>query len=72
MYWIPRIHKNPTGTRFIIASRKQISKSISTVFMLVYSQIEYFHKNVKFLSNHYKFWVLQNSESTILNSEPTK
>ena len=41
MYWIPKIHKSPTGARFIIASKicstKQISKSVSNVFKLVYS-----------------------------------
>ena len=52
MYWIPKMHKNQTGARFIIASetcsRKQISKSASNVFKLAYSQIEHFHKNAKF------------------------
>ena len=35
MYWIPKMHKNPTDSRFIIASKicstKQISKSVSNV-----------------------------------------
>ena len=38
MYWIPKMHKNQTGARFIIASEtcstKQISKSASNVFKL--------------------------------------
>lgn len=43
MYWIPKIHKNPTGARFIIASKisptKQISESSSKAFKLIYSKI---------------------------------
>ena len=62
MYWIPQMHKNPTGARFIIASKicftKQFSKFVSNIFKLVYYQIENFHKNAKFLSNYNKFWVL--------------
>ena len=61
IYWIPKMHKNPTGARFIIASKicsaKQTPKSVSNVFELIYSQIENFQKNAKFLSNCNKFWV---------------
>ena len=36
MYWIPKMHKDPPGARFIIASKqcstKKISKSVSSVF----------------------------------------
>ena len=69
MYWIPKMDKNPTGAHFIIASKicttKQITKSFSNVFKLVYSQVENFHKNAKFLSNYNKFWVLKNSDPII-------
>ena len=40
MCWIPKMHKNPTGARsitaFKICSTKQILKSVSHVFKLVY------------------------------------
>ena len=53
MYWIPKMHKNPVGTSFITASKigstKQISKSVSNIFKLVYSQVKNLHKNAKFL-----------------------
>ena len=58
MYWTPKMHKNLTGARFIIASKicstKQISKSVSNIFKLIYSQIEDVHKDAKFLSNYKK------------------
>jgi len=69
MYWIPKKHKQPTGKRYIIASKqcstKQISTAVANVFKLVYSQVEKFHKNAKFLSNYNKFWVLQNSNPVL-------
>ena len=69
MYWIPKKHKQPSGARFIIASKhcstKGISKAVSDVFKLIYRQTENFHKNSKFLSNYNLFWVLQNANPII-------
>ena len=69
MYWIPKMHKDPPGARFIIASKqcstKKISKSVSSAFKLMYNQIENFHKKAKFLSNYNKFWVLQNPDPVL-------
>ena len=69
MYWTPKIHKNPSSCRFIIASKqcstKPISKTVSSVFKLIFNQVEKFHKNAKFFSNYNKFWILQNSEPII-------
>ena len=71
MYWLPKLHKKPTKARFIIASKhcstKPLSKAISSVFKLIYQQVESFHKNAKFLSNYNKFWVLQNIDPVINN-----
>ena len=66
MYWIPKMHKNPSAARFIIASKlcstKQISKAVSNAFKLIFHQIENYHKKAKFLKNYNKFWVLENTE----------
>ena len=63
-YWIPKMHKNPTGTRFIIVSEicstEQFFKSVFNVFKLL-SQIE----NATFLPNYNKFWILQNADPII-------
>jgi hypothetical protein len=52
MYWTPKMHKNPIGSRFIIASKncstKPLSKIISSAFKLIYRQVEAFHTNSKF------------------------
>ena len=69
MYWIRKIHKNPTGVRFIVAfkicSTKHISASLSNVFKFIYSQIENVYKNANLLVNYNKFWILQNSNPII-------
>ena len=71
MYWITKLHKNPVGPRFIKASKncstKPLSKAVSNVFKLMYSQIENFHCKSKFLSNYNKFRVLQNIDCVIEN-----
>ena len=39
-YWLPKMHKTPTGTRFIIASKqctvKDLSKKVTSAFKLIY------------------------------------
>ena len=72
MYQNPKLHRNPVDSRFIIASKnystKPFSKAFSNVFKLIYSQIENFHRKSKFLANYSKFWVLQNVDPIIENT----
>ena len=41
MYWIPKLHKNPVGSRFLITSKncltKPLSKEVFNVFKRIYS-----------------------------------
>ena len=71
IYWIPRLHKNPVGSRFILASKNCSTKPLSTavfnIFKLLYSQIEHFYDKSKFLSNYNKFWEIQNADPAIEN-----
>ena len=71
MYWIPKLHKNPVGFRFIISSKNCLTKSlyraVSNVFKLIHSQIENFHRKSKFLSNYNKCWELQDVYPAIEN-----
>ena len=73
MYWTPKMHKDPIGKRFIVASKtcsnKILSKNISKIFKLIYNQIENFHKGAKFMSNYNLFWVLNNIEPVINHLE---
>ena len=52
MYWIPKMHKNPVGARFIVASKtcstKLLTEIISNVFKMIYKHVENFHKKSYF------------------------
>ena len=69
MYWIPKMHKNPTKHRFIVASNscstKQLSTAVSNTFKLIHRQTENFHRYSKFDANYNKFWVIQNTDPVL-------
>ena len=56
MYWIPKMLKNPTKHRFIVASNscstKQLSTAVSNTFKLIHRQTENFHRYSKFDANY--------------------
>ena len=65
IYWMPKMHKNPSGARFIVASSKcstkPLSKNISYIFKLIFDQVQNFHLKTKFYANINCFWVVKNS-----------
>ena len=69
MYWIPKMHKNPTKHRFTVASKscstKQLSTAVSNTFKLIHRQTENFHRYSKFDANYNKFWVIQNTDPVL-------
>ena len=69
IYWLPKMYKNPTKFRFIIAAPKcaikPLSKSIISIFKLFYSQIETYNKKSHFYSGVKTFWIVQNNEPVI-------
>ena len=64
IYWMPKMHKNPSGARFIVASSKcstkPLSKTVSYIFKLIYEQVQNFHLKSKFYTNINYFWVVKN------------
>ena len=48
IYWLPKMHKIPSGPRFITVGKKrinkQLSKHVTSAFKLCYSQIDGYHK----------------------------
>ena len=64
IYWLPKMHKIPSGARFIIAGKKctnkQLSKHVTSAFKLCYSQIDSYHKK-NYFSGAKTFWVIQNN-----------
>ena len=69
MYWMPKLHKSPSGKRFIVASStcstKPLSKAVSNVFNLIFKQIRNFHRKSKFYSRYNKFWIVDNTQPVI-------
>ena len=65
MHWIPKMHKDPIGCRFIIASKdcstKPLTQAVSKVFKMIFNTVESFHNKSLFYSRINKFWVVQNS-----------
>ena len=65
IYWIPKMHKTPIGSRFIVASSKcstkPLSKAVSKAFKLIFEQVKNFHDKSTFYSNYKKFWAVNNS-----------
>ena len=65
MYWIPKMHKNPTCFRCIIAfavcSIKPLSKDMTSIFKLFYKKVERYHAEGKVLSGIKTFWTIQSN-----------
>ena len=65
MYWLPKMHKTPIGTRFIVASKnysiKPLSDTISKIFRMIFNTVQSLHNKRLFYSSCKKFWVVQNS-----------
>ena len=53
IYWLPKMHKIPSGARFIISGKKcinkQLSKHVTSGFKLRYSQMDAYYKKPLFL-----------------------
>ena len=66
IYWLPKLHKNPVGFRFIIASKqctiKRLSKHISAAFSLFQKQISAYHAKTHFYSGIKTYWIVQNRD----------
>ena len=65
IYWIPKMHKNPVGSRFIAGSKycsiKPISKLFSKALKLILNHLKLYSKTVFERSNLNYFWILENS-----------
>ena len=63
IYWLPKMHKTPTGGRFIIVSNycstKPLSDTTSKLFKVFLNTVESFHTQRFIHSGCEKFWVVQ-------------
>ena len=69
MYWMPKMHYQPSRARFIVASAecstKPISNIVSIIFKKIFQQIQNFHFKSHFYKNYKKFWVIENSKTLL-------
>ena len=66
MYWIPKMHKNPIGERFVITSPKcslkPLLKDASSILKLFQKQIQAYHDKEIIWKGVSIFWVIQNNQ----------
>ena len=71
MYWLPKLHKIPSKSRFIVAatncSVKPLSKAVTAALKLLYKQIESYHQKSFYFSGVKSFWPIQDNSSVIKN-----
>ena len=69
MYWIPKLHKNPVGNRFIIASPKcslkALLKDVTPILKLFQNQIKSFHDKNRVWTGVSNFWIIQNNTPVV-------
>ena len=69
MYWSPKIHKTPTGARFIIASKlsslKPLAIDITAIFKCIFSHLRRYYGMAEFYSGIKHFWVVDNNSDVV-------
>lgn len=69
IYWLPKLHKNPSKFRFIIAapkcSIKPLATSITLALKLLYKQIESYNDRSSYFSGVKTFWPILNNSPVI-------
>ena len=67
IYWIPKMHKNPLGSRFTIASQKCTLKPLleDITVRIFHKRIEKQYSKNRIWSGVKRFWVIQNNKLVI-------
>ena len=67
LYWLPKLHKTPYGSRFIAASSKCTTKTLSVLLTRGLEKVEQYMKNRSSIilknSGINNMWILRNSQS---------
>ena len=68
-YWLPKLHKQPYGTRFIAASNKcstkQLSKLLTTCLSKVVSHFKQYCSGIYSRTGVNCFWIIDNSQQVL-------
>ena len=69
MHWTPKMHKEPSKSRFIVAAAqcttKELAKDITAILKMFYRQIENYNRKKHFFSYIKNFWVVKNKDPII-------
>ena len=65
IYWVPKMHKDPIGSRFIAGSKicsiKPLSKNFSKALKLILNHMKLYSKTVLERANLNYYWIIDNS-----------
>ena len=69
MHWIPKNHKNPVGSRFIIGSKmsslKPMGKMITSIFKLIFKMKRRYFKKAGYFSGLKQFWPIDSHDEVV-------
>ena len=71
-YWLPKMHKQPYGTRFIAASNKcstkPLSKLLTTCLSMISSHFRQYCSGIYCRTGVNCFWIIDNSQQVLVKS----
>ena len=69
IYWTPKMHKTPVGSRFIIgnprSSLKPLTKDITSISKLFFKLISALNDKIKFYTGINHFWIVNNNNKLV-------
>ena len=69
LHWTPKKHKTPTGSRFIIGSKKSslkpIGKNLTRIFKVLFHHKRRYYRKAGFYSGLKYFWCIDNHQEVI-------
>jgi hypothetical protein len=69
LYWTPKMHKKPVGSRFIVgnpkSSLKPLTKDITSICKLFYSQINAYYNKSTFNPCIKHLWIVQSNDTLL-------
>jgi len=69
IYWTPKMHKNPVGTRFIIgnptSSLKPLTKNITSICKTFLHVMTRYYNKLDFMSGTKHLWIAQNNKQFV-------
>ena len=69
LHWTPKMHKSPTGARYIIGSKKSslkpLGKALTKIFKVIFQHKRRFCRKAGFFSGLKQFWCIDNHDEVV-------